>query len=130
MLDVIEHLREPDETVRLLTEALAPNGLLVITTGDWCSLLSRVMGRHWRLMTPPQHLYFFSRRNLPMLVERNGCRVLECRRPWKTVPVGLAAFQVLSRMGLRLPLPRFLDRVGVPVNLFDAVQLVARKEAA
>ena len=67
MLDVIEHLRDPAETVRLLVEALAPRGLLVITTGDWGSLCGRLMGRHWRLMTPPQHLFFFSKSNLAAL---------------------------------------------------------------
>jgi SAM-dependent methyltransferase len=129
MLDVIEHLPEPAETLARAAAATRPGGLLVITTGDWNSLLSRVLGSRWRLMTPPQHLYFFSRRTLIRLVEKAGFTVVEAVHPWKSVPLGLAVYQLTRRLGLRLPLPGWLNRLGVPVNLFDAVRLVARKEA-
>ncbi|MCX6621635.1 MAG: class I SAM-dependent methyltransferase, partial [Acidobacteria bacterium] len=64
MLDVIEHLPDPLDVVRAVGTELRPGGHLLITTGDWGSLVSRLMGSSWRLMTPPQHVYFFTRQTL------------------------------------------------------------------
>ncbi len=128
MLDVIEHLPDPLETVTLIKNNLRLGGHLVITTGDWDSLFSSVAGRYWRLMTPPQHLYFYSRRTLRTLLRKAGFKILECSRPWKKIPFGLAMYQLLRRFRIPLPLPRKLSNFGVPVNLFDTVRLICRKE--
>lgn len=127
MLDVIEHLQNPAETLSLLYEALAKNGSIVISTGDWNSLPARIMGRHWRLMTPPQHLFYFPRRTLVALLEKIGFEVVHSSRPWKLVPLGLAAYQLGNRLGWRLPTLELLNSLAVPLNLFDTMQLIARK---
>jgi 2-polyprenyl-3-methyl-5-hydroxy-6-metoxy-1,4-benzoquinol methylase len=44
MLDVIEHLERPDNILSLLSSAMVPGGRLLITTGDFESVLSRLMG--------------------------------------------------------------------------------------
>ncbi len=62
LLDVIEHLPSPRDTLALCARHLNPGGIIVITTGDFGSLSARLAGARWRLMTPPQHLWFFSRR--------------------------------------------------------------------
>jgi 2-polyprenyl-3-methyl-5-hydroxy-6-metoxy-1,4-benzoquinol methylase len=61
MLDCIEHLSHPGETIRTLSEMMSDGAVLLITTGDWESPLARFAGRHWRLMTPPQHLFYSCR---------------------------------------------------------------------
>jgi hypothetical protein len=127
MLDVIEHLDRPAEMLRLLASLIRPNGVIMISTGDWSSAVARVMGRRWRLMTPPQHLFFFSRRTLAAMLERTGFDVLVSQHPWKIVPVGLMAYQLASRLGFRLPVSKVMYSAGAPVNLFDAVQVLARK---
>jgi len=128
MLDCIEHLKAPDETVGLLARGLRPGGHIVITTGDWDSALARITKANWRLMTPPQHLFFFSKKTLAALLERNGFEVLSVSSPWKLVPIGLALYQVTSRADLKVRVPAWLGRVGVPVNLFDTVRVIARKK--
>ena len=106
---------------------LAPDGLLMISTGDWDSLLARAMGKRWRLMTPPQHLFFFSPETLGALLERHGFQVVDCMKPWKMVPLGLAVYQVGNRLRIRLPSLERLNTLGVPVNLFDTFRMIARK---
>jgi SAM-dependent methyltransferase len=130
MLDVIEHLPDPTETFDVLARAIKPGGHVVITTGDWNALLSTVAGSRWRLMTPPQHLYFYTRPSITKLLAHHGFEVVTIRAPWKRVPLGLMAYQITRRMGVRLPLPGWLHRAGVPVNLFDAMRVVARRRAA
>src|SRR5687768_901308 len=117
MLDCIEHLADPESVFDSLRGVTRSNSLLVLTTGDWESVYARISKSHWRLMTPPEHLYFYSAHTLRLLLGRFGFRVLEITRPWKIVPVGLMAYQVASR--LRLPVPRIaaLHTIGLPVNL-------------
>ncbi len=125
MLDVVEHLTEPDNTMELIYSAMKPGGKLMLTTGDWESFLSRRMGKDWRLMTPPQHLFFFSPRTLSAMLARVGFDVIECRKPWKTVPFGLIIYQLGRILGMHRP-PRLSGiHFGIPVNLFDAFRVVA-----
>ncbi|MEO8126254.1 MAG: methyltransferase domain-containing protein [Bryobacteraceae bacterium] len=127
MLDVIEHLPEPDETVALAWKALRPGGHLMISTGDWSSLLARLTGPRWRLMTPPQHLFFFSASNLASMLKRIGFEVVALTHPGKIVPLGLVLYQVRRMLGMRPSVVRGASATGIPVNLFDAMRLIARK---
>lgn len=126
MLDVIEHLQDPNEVIALIAQSLRKGGTLVLTTGDFGSLHSRMMGPKWRLMTPPQHLFFFTVASLKLVLARHGLEVISVEHPWKTVPLSLIGYQLQRMTGL--PLSRVLSsRWGVPVNLFDACRLVARR---
>jgi SAM-dependent methyltransferase len=125
MLDVVEHLMEPDKVMELVHRAMKPGGKLMLTTGDWESALSCIMGRNWRLMTPPQHAFFFSPRTMSAMLARVGFDVIECRKPWKTVPFGLAIYQLGRMLGMNHP-PRLSGiHFGIPINLFDAFRVVA-----
>src|SRR5690606_6621729 len=79
MLDVIEHLDHPAEAVKLLASNLSEGGALVITTGDFSSPVAKLTGKRWRLMTPPQHLWFFTPESMKMLAEHVGLRVQDLR---------------------------------------------------
>jgi SAM-dependent methyltransferase len=125
MLDVIEHLADPGEVLVRLRGTLRAGGRLLLTTGDFGAALARVAGRRWRLMTPPQHLWFFSPKTLEAVLTRSGFRLLALDHPWKLVPLSMIVFQSLRMAGLRSP--SWIRRLpgGVPVNLFDAMRVVA-----
>jgi SAM-dependent methyltransferase len=127
ILDTIEHLPDPYEVLAAAARVSRPGAALLVTTGDVESLLARLTGRHWRLMTPPQHLYFFSRRTLAAMARATGWRPVGFRYPWRHVPLALAAYQVLARtLGVRkIPIPSHL---GLPMNLFDCMAMVAIRE--
>jgi SAM-dependent methyltransferase len=128
LLDVIEHLSEPFETLDRCMRSLQPNGRIVLTTGDFASPVARLAGSSWRLMTPPQHLWFFTCASFQRWSSRNGMRVESYDHPWKIVPLSLIAFQLARSIGRSVTLPTGA-RVGIPVNLFDAMRIVLRKEA-
>jgi SAM-dependent methyltransferase len=130
MLDVIEHLPDPRQTLALCCEHLAPGGIIVITTGDFSSLCARLAGRHWRLMTPPQHLWFFTPGSVGRLAQSLGLTLEACDHPWKLVPLSLIAFQLRRMAGLTAARPDRDGGIGVPVNLFDAMRCVLRKRPA
>ena len=89
LLDVIEHLADPNEAFRLLASKLKQKGVVLLTTGDWSSVVARVTGPHWRLMTPPQHLFYFTPKSLRILGQRHGLATVKIGHPWKIVPLSL-----------------------------------------
>jgi SAM-dependent methyltransferase len=128
MLDVIEHLPDPFAVLRLLAERLQPGGLVLITTGDFASLAARLSGALWRLMTPPQHLWFFTPAAIRRAASTIGLRAVEISHPWKFVPLSLIAYQLRRMTGRPLSTqPGGGATFGLPVNLFDAMRITLRK---
>ncbi len=130
LLDVIEHLPEPRETLALCRQQLNPGGIIVITTGDFASMAARLAGTRWRLMTPPQHLWFFTPESIRRLSGGLGLVAEHLDHPWKIVPLSLIAFQLRRMLGLGAGSAGRVttaSRIGVPLNLFDAMRVVLRK---
>lgn len=129
MLDVIEHLDNPDEVIQLCAAHLAPGGVLMLTTGDFQSLIARVTRSGWRLMTPPQHLWYFGSDSITKLAARAGLGVAAIDHPWKRVPLSLILYQLGRMLGVRLSPERLarLSSLAVPINLFDAMRVIMQK---
>jgi SAM-dependent methyltransferase len=127
LFDVIEHLPKPRETLASCARRLTRNGIIILTTGDFGSPLARIMGRRWRLMTPPQHLWFFTRESMQRLATGLGLRVEHIDRPWKLVPLSLMLFQLQRMLGRSTRSVAGASHIGVPVNLFDTMRVVLRK---
>jgi len=129
LLDVIEHLVDPAHTLALCHQHLESGGVIVITTGDFASLHARLAGRNWRLMTPPQHLWYFTPTSMARLSGSVGLSAEVCDHPSKLVPLSLISFQVARMLGMKAATPAG-SRIGLPVNLFDAMRCVLRKAPA
>jgi SAM-dependent methyltransferase len=129
LLDVIEHLPDPEHDLRLLTQALRPGGIMIVSTGDFASIVARQMGPRWRLMTPPQHLWYFTPVSLRKLAKRVGLDTLGIYYPWKLVPMSLIIFQLRRMLGLspRNSVSNSYGSLGVPLNLFDAMRVTFRR---
>jgi SAM-dependent methyltransferase len=127
LLDVIEHLPQPHETLALCHRHLNPDGIIVITTGDFSSAVARLTGSQWRLMTPPQHLWYFTPASMRRVAAGLGLSVERLDHPWKTVPASLILFQLQRILGFRATAVTTGSRIAVPVNLFDAMRIVLRK---
>jgi SAM-dependent methyltransferase len=130
LLDVVEHLPDPQQVLAACSAHLNPDGIIVITTGDFASFFARIAGRHWRLMTPPQHLWYFTPKSLWRLGESLGLKLEAYDHPRKLVPLSLIAFQLrrMLRVGDTLPVRR--SHIGIPINMFDAMRCVLRKRRA
>ena len=127
LLDVIEHLPAPHQTLSLCAQCLNPGGIIVITTGDFASRYARLAGAHWRLMTPPQHLWYFTPASVERLAQRLDLHLEAVAHPWKIVPISLILFQISRMLGIRSRGLPAASRLGLPVNLFDAMRVVLRK---
>jgi hypothetical protein len=89
-------------------------------------LAAKLTGTRWRLMTPPQHLWFFTRQSMHRLASGLGLAVEHLDHPWKIVPLSLIVFQLRRMLGLRTAAMAGASGIGVPVNLFDAMRVVLR----
>jgi hypothetical protein len=112
---------------------LKSGGVFMLTTGDFASLAAKISGVRWHLLTPPDHLFYFTPRGLGELMRRVGFTDLKISYPHghysldylierlaKNLPGG-AWYRTSPR--LRAP----LAKVMVPLNLWDIMMITARK---
>lgn len=87
---VLEHLYNPDETVREIARVLRPGGALFVDVPNEAglyfrlgNLYQRLRGRDWSVNLAPTfepfHLFGFNQRALRMLLAKHGLRVHELR---------------------------------------------------
>jgi SAM-dependent methyltransferase len=127
MLDVIEHLRDPHATLSACAKKLNPDGIMVLTTGDFGSSLARLAGAGWRLMTPPQHQWFFTAESIRRWSVHFDMKLERLDYPWKMVPLSLILFQLRRMLGFGSAARPSTLPMGVPINLFDAMRIVLRR---
>jgi 2-polyprenyl-3-methyl-5-hydroxy-6-metoxy-1,4-benzoquinol methylase len=71
MFHVLEHLTDPEDTLRNLRKWLKHRGLLVIEVPNIQSPAARYKGMSWELIFPEHRLYF-TQRSLRYLLEKSG----------------------------------------------------------
>ena len=130
MLDVIEHIDNVEATIQMLARYLRVGGVFLITTGDWSSASAKIMGKRWRLLTPPLHLWFFTPRSLVAMFGKFGLKEEHLSHPWKFVPIELIISQLFLMLGCdKVPaLPSAIKKLGLPANMFDAMRIVFRRQ--
>ncbi len=124
-LDVIEHISNPNEFFYNLEKITSKGSLLMLTTGNFSSFFSRLLGKYWRLMTPPQHVFFYSKKSLVKLLKKYGYEIIHISSPSKLVPLGLILYQLNRMIGIKI----FKTKSNIPlnVNLFDTIKIIAKK---
>lgn len=97
MFDVIEHLRDPFRALDQLHHAMVPNGVLVLSTVDAESLVSRIIGKRLEdFRRTREHLIFFSRATLTRVLRDHGFEVMHVRSIGHTFDLG----QLIDRLAL------------------------------
>jgi SAM-dependent methyltransferase len=130
--DTIEHLRRPDLIIAKAARDLEPGGLLAISTGDIGSLVARLRGGRWRMIHPPTHLHYFSVGTLSRLLDRLGFDLAHVSHPGNSRKLRSVLYFLLVLKGNSPGIYRLLQwlplfNLGVTVNLFDIMYVVARR---
>jgi 2-polyprenyl-3-methyl-5-hydroxy-6-metoxy-1,4-benzoquinol methylase len=73
-IEVVEHLPEPLPVIELLARLLAPDGLLLLTTGNLRSPLARLMGINFPYCVPEIHVSYFTPHALKYAYDKVGLR--------------------------------------------------------
>jgi SAM-dependent methyltransferase len=72
MFDVIEHLFDPRAVLEATRRALAPGGVLLVSTPNFDALSRFALGVQWAVISPLEHLYYFTDETLARMLESTG----------------------------------------------------------
>jgi SAM-dependent methyltransferase len=132
--DTIEHLGRPDLYIEKAAGLLKKGGVLCATTGDIDSLVARARGQRWRLIHPPTHLFYFSRKTIGKMFERYGLEIVHFQHVGysRSVQQMLYSLLVLNReTELRTRIYNTLKPLfsfPLYLNLYDIMFVIARKK--
>ena len=130
--DTIEHLRDPNLYVEKISRYTRPGALLAITTGDVESVVARTKGEKWRLLHPPTHLHYFSRKTLGRLLHDGGFEVISTRYCGFYRSLDNIAHNILVLRKKRRGLYDLLKGSGLTrwhcyLNVYDIMYVIARR---
>jgi len=135
MWDYIEHSIDPAADLAGAYALLRAGGVLALSTGDVDSLVARVSGERWHLLTPAHHNFFFSTATLRNASERTGFEVLWTGHPGARYSLRYLTYKLRSMAPKSAVVRRVGEafersaagRAAVPVNLGDIVTVIARR---
>ncbi len=133
MWDVIEHLPAPEKFIEKVAGELQQGGRIYITTGDIERLVPRLQKAKWRMIHPPSHLHYFSRRTLSKLLENKGFEIVDVSYPPVYRSIRLIYYSLFM---LRKKYPGFIEKIynlipakmNIAINTYDIMFLIAEKK--
>ncbi len=99
--DAFEHVYDPNRFLAAAARLLRPGGVVVITTPDRTSLLSRLSGRRWVSFKIPEHVFYWSPATMRRVLAPRF-EVLEITSAGQYATVGFLVRRLL-RLGARTP---------------------------
>lgn len=137
MWDYIEHSIDPALDFAKAAEVLRPGGTMMLSTGDAASLVARISGRRWHLLTPRHHNFFFNVATLRRYLEGNGFQVITVDHPAAHYSVRYIAYKLRTMAPRSRAVhalgewvaARTLGERAVAMNLGDIVTVEARRAA-
>lgn len=134
MFDVVEHMSDPFSEINEAYRILKPSGLIIINTPNGNSLLARLLKTSWHLVAPPEHLYYFSPKNLENYLSKNGFTVLYSGTIGKCFTISYIFKTLYKWQKLKIwdyfaklfSRPNF-SNWHLPINLYDNFIMIAKK---
>jgi 2-polyprenyl-3-methyl-5-hydroxy-6-metoxy-1,4-benzoquinol methylase len=135
MMDLFEHVRNPNVTLEKVNKLLKDGGYTFINTPDSSSPSRLVMGKRWYNFLE-EHLFIFSRRNIKEILKKHGFDVIKVTSYPKYLNVNYLLGIFISRglpfknMCLRILrlIPKFLRNVNIPIFVGEMF-ILAKKSA-
>jgi SAM-dependent methyltransferase len=111
MVEVIEHLVDPRETLAAVRRLLRPGGALLVTTGDVGTLRARAARGRWSYIRPPGHVSYYTPKALALVLRNAGFASV---RPVPTYNLAHPSFPGLGAPSARplVAAARLLRRAG------------------
>ena len=85
LLHVIEHMADPVGELDCMLRLMKENGILVVETPMYDSLVFRLLRHRERSISTPTHVFFYTRKTLRQLLEQRGFKVIRVDRVGRTL---------------------------------------------
>ena len=109
--DVLEHLWDPLDVVSILVRFLKSGGVVAFSTPNIGAPIARLMGKHWALMTVPEHLCFFDRNTTELLNKKAGLKTIGWMSKGTWGNMGFLMYKAIRVMSIQLPSSLIIDWV-------------------
>jgi len=132
--DVFDHLIDPRANLERCFRLLKPGGLVVIKVHDIRCLFARLSGARFYAITPPGHLFYFSRKPLSLMLQRAGFTALEHRHIGHMLYIKTIFYRFAKGKSQSLPHRIYgplegswLGNLRIRKNLHDIITVFAEK---
>ena len=124
MTDVIEHLDNPFKVLSLIEKSLNEEGQLILSTFNFDSMFSKIMGKKYPWIIP-MHKYYFSnttikncldKSNLELFDIQNDVRLISLEYLFQKFNVIFSPFKFISSVLLKI---KFIKNLTIKINLYD-----------
>jgi len=124
MTDVIEHLDNPFKVLSLIEKNLNEGGQLILSTFNFDSMFSKIMGKKYPWIIP-MHKYYFTnttiknclnKSNLELFDIQNDVRLISVEYLFQKFNVIFSPFKFISRVLLKF---KFIKNLTIKINLYD-----------
>lgn len=132
MWDVIEHLINPEEFIKKASFETKNNGRIYITTGDISAWLPQKQKEKWRMIHPPTHVHYFTKKSITKLLNQNGYEIERISYPpiSRSIRVIFYSLFILNKRPIKIfewiynLIP---EKASIKINTFDIMLVVAKK---
>jgi len=124
MFDVIEHLDDPKEVVKICSNHLNKNGRLIISTMNMDSFFAKLTGKHYPWIIS-MHKFYFTDKSIKKLVNSNNLelnkiindvRIITLEYLFLKISQKITFLKFLYKIILKL---KFLKNIKINFSLFD-----------
>lgn len=126
----IEHLKNPQKTLKLVFKLLKPGGVVCVATPNSFGLHAKIFGKDWPHLSLPYHLHFFSQSSLKNLLTSVGFEILE-QKTEELTNYDLLKL-LLFKLGIKsgkspTKISFFINQILAKLNLGEGLVIIAKK---
>ena len=128
--DTIEHLRDPHLYLEKIAHHTKKGSLIALTTGDIESINAKLRKENWRLIHPPTHLHYFSKKSIEKLLNQCGFEVVYNRHCGFYRSIDNIAYNIFVLRRKNKYLYQLFKKFAFDfyLNLFDIMYVIGRKK--
>jgi 2-polyprenyl-3-methyl-5-hydroxy-6-metoxy-1,4-benzoquinol methylase len=132
MWDVIEHLPNPQEVIKIIHKILKKDGIVAFGTPNIESLLAKTLRERYPYLIR-MHILLYSPKTLKKLFEENGFKVIHVSSYGRTYPLAYILDRIKSKNIIFLNFKKIilsykrLAQLTIHLNLRDEFVMIAKK---
>lgn len=132
MWDVIEHLPNPIEFIEKISSETKSGTRIYITTGDISAWLPRKQKEKWRMIHPPTHIHYFTKKSISKLLRQYGFEAEKIVYPpvSRSIRVIFYSLFILNKKPKKLIKSIYNlipEKASIKINTRDIMFVIAKK---